>query len=304
MPKTFLITGATGKQGGATVDALLSDPNPPMILALTRDPDSASAQKLKNRHSNIDVIKGDFNDAPALFEAVKKANGGNDQLDGLFSVQVPMDFKGQTPETEERQGKALVDEAAKRGVKHFVYTSVDRHGEKSLENPTAVKHFASKHNVELHLIEKAKATGMTYTILRPTAFLENFSPGWGGKFFATAWREAVGNVPLQFVSTTDIGIIAAKALLDPARFENKQIGLAGDELTFEGARETYKEKIGTEIPTTYGFLANGILRMLKDFKVMMKWFHDEQYAASVEECRKIHPGMMTFGDYLEKKYRN
>ena len=110
---------------------------------------------------------------------------------------------------------------------------------------------------------------MTYTILRPVAFLENLTPNFMGKMFATAWREAVGEVPLQFISTTDIGVIAAKALVNPGQFESRQIGLAGDDLNFATASEVYKEKFGTDLPTTYGFLARGFLSMIKDMGIMM-----------------------------------
>ena len=143
MSKTLLITGGTGKQGGATVDALLASPEASdyTILAVTRNPSSPGAQKLLAKSKAVKLVEGDFNDVPAMFEAARDANSGKTELDGLFLVQVPMDFKGQTPEKEEQQGKNMVDEAVKRGVRHFVYTSVDRHGERSLQNPTSVKHF-------------------------------------------------------------------------------------------------------------------------------------------------------------------
>lgn len=80
--------------------------------------------------------------------------------------------RGQNTQTEEKQGKDLVDAALKNSVKHFVYTSVDRQGEKSLDNPTNIPHFISKHNIEHHLIDSAKGSAMTWTILRPVAFLE------------------------------------------------------------------------------------------------------------------------------------
>ncbi|KAF2235591.1 NAD(P)-binding protein [Viridothelium virens] len=305
MSKTFLITGATGKQGGGTVDALLASPeaSDSTILAVTRNPHSPGAQKLASKAKNIKIVKGDFNNVPAMFDAAREANGGKAEYDGLFLVQVPKDFKGQTPEKEEQQGKAMVDEAIKRRVRHFVYSSVDRHGERSLQNPTPVPHFISKHNIETHLLEKAKDSNMTYTIIRPVAFLENLTPDFMGKMFATTWREALGEVPLQLVSTTDIGIIASKALLRPEEFRNRQMGLAGDDLNFNEANKIYKEKFGTELPTSYGFLANGFLWMVGEMNAMFKWFRDERYAANIEECKKINPDMMSFGDYLVKKFK-
>ncbi|KAL9095317.1 MAG: hypothetical protein Q9165_002574 [Trypethelium subeluteriae] len=305
MSKTYFITGATGKQGGCTVDALLASPEASgsTILAITRNPQSPGAQKLASKAKNIKIVKGDFNDVPAMFDAAQEANDGKAEFDGLFSVQVPKDFKGQTPEKEEQQGKAMVDEAIKRGVRQFVYSSVDRHGERSLQNPTPVPHFISKHNIEKYLLERAEDSNMTYTIVRPVAFLENLTPDFMGKMFATTWRVALGEVPLQLVSTTDIGIIASKALLSPEEFRNRQIGLAGDDLNFDKANKIYEEKFGTELPTSFGFLANGFLWMVGEMNTMFKWFKDERYAVDIEECRRINPGMMSFGDYLEKKFK-
>lgn len=41
--------------------------------------------------------------------------------------------------TEEKQGKALVDAAVANGVRYFVYTSVDRRGPKSDEDPNDLR---------------------------------------------------------------------------------------------------------------------------------------------------------------------
>lgn len=92
-------------------------------------------------------------------------------------MQVPKDVV-----KEEQQGKALVDEALKAGVKRFVYTSVDRGGdERSWQNETDVPHFRSKHRIEWHLREEAEKKGgeMTWAVLRPVAFMDNIQPGFG-----------------------------------------------------------------------------------------------------------------------------
>jgi uncharacterized protein YbjT (DUF2867 family) len=145
---------------------------------------------------------------------------------------------------------------------------------------------------------------MTYTILRPTAFFENFTPTFQGTMFATTWKTAMGSIPLQHVSTTDIGIIAAKALLSPtsSTFSNRAISLAGEDLTFDQANEVYKQRLGKDMPTTFGILSSAFLWMVKDVGIMFQWFKDEHYAADVEECRRINPDMMDFDAYLEKKY--
>jgi nucleoside-diphosphate-sugar epimerase len=84
--KTILVTGATGKQGGALIDAVFASGTPGItILAVTRNVESSAAKKLKDR--GVKLIKGDLNDVPAIFESAKKELGKQD-LWGVFSLQV------------------------------------------------------------------------------------------------------------------------------------------------------------------------------------------------------------------------
>ena len=80
--------------------------------------------------------------------------------------------KGASMESEETQGKAMVDGALANGVRFFVYASGDRGGnENSFETPTTVLHWQTKYRVEHYLVEKAKGK-MEWCILRPTGFME------------------------------------------------------------------------------------------------------------------------------------
>jgi uncharacterized protein YbjT (DUF2867 family) len=176
MAKNLLVTGATGKQGGALISALLASNAAAefAIHAVTRNPSSAAAKSLASK-PNVKVIRGDLSDPDALFTE------GGVQFWGVYSVQVPMG-QGQSPVTEEKQGIQLVDAAIAHGhVKHFVYTSADRGGPKSSSNPTNIPHFISKFHIEKHLVEKAKGSSMGYTIFRPVAFLENLTNDFAGK---------------------------------------------------------------------------------------------------------------------------
>jgi uncharacterized protein YbjT (DUF2867 family) len=72
--KTFLVTGATSKQGGATARQLLKAGA--KVRALTRKPDGKSAQALQA--AGAEVVKGNLND-PASLDAAMKG------IDGVFS---------------------------------------------------------------------------------------------------------------------------------------------------------------------------------------------------------------------------
>lgn len=89
--KAILITGATGKQGGATIKALLDAGalDSHKLLAVTRNPSSGSAEKLEAK--GITLVQGDLNDIPAIFSNAKTVLGGDGtKIWGVFSVQVSL----------------------------------------------------------------------------------------------------------------------------------------------------------------------------------------------------------------------
>ena len=64
--RPILVTGTTGKQGGAVVRALLQAGRP--VRALTRDPSSAAGKALAAQ--GVEVVKGDLNDTASLDAAL------------------------------------------------------------------------------------------------------------------------------------------------------------------------------------------------------------------------------------------
>lgn len=86
MSRPILVTGATGKQGGAVIDALLASSSAKdfIILAVTRNADSASAKKLVER--GVRIVKGDLNNVEAIFK--EAAQVAKEPIWGVFSVQV------------------------------------------------------------------------------------------------------------------------------------------------------------------------------------------------------------------------
>ena len=193
-----------------------------------------------------------------------------------------------------------MDAALENKVEFFVYSSLDRGGEESYDNPTNVPHFASKYRIEHHLVDSSRGTNMKYTILRPVTFMDNFVPGMFGKVFAAAWKVALGDKPLKLIAASDIGFFGAKAFEDPEQFAGRSITLAGDSLTFEEAREVWKQKMGTEMPVTYDVLGKAFLWYSEEMGLMMKWFKEVGAAGDPAELRKEHPGLMDFGTWLEK----
>ena len=148
-----LVTGATGRQGGAATEHLLRAGFP--VRALVRDPQKRRARDLAEK--GAELVRGDLDDPASLESAL----GG---VYGVFSVQ---NFFQAGYEGEIRQGALLADVAKAAGVSHFVYSTVG-----SAHRETGISHFESKRRVEEHV----RALGIPYTILRPVFFMHN----WGG----------------------------------------------------------------------------------------------------------------------------
>lgn len=295
MSRALLITSATGKQGTATIAALLKSRANFEILALTRNAQSASAQKLLAKSPSIKLITGHLDNVEDVFQKTKEATKA--PIWGVFSVQVAIG-DGASPESEEKQGKALIDASIKHGVKHFVYSSVDRGGNNI--DATFVPHFASKHRVEQHLFEKTANGEMDWVVLRPVAFYENLVPGFLGKVFATSWDAVVKEKPLQLVATSDIGYFAAQAFVKPDEWKGTKLSLAGDELTYAQFKSIFEEKTGQILPTTFRFISAAIHMMVKDLGLMFKWFRAVGYGADIKKAREINPDLKDFATWLKE----
>jgi uncharacterized protein YbjT (DUF2867 family) len=286
--RKILITGATGKQGSAVIEALeASGESAFQILALTRNANSASAKALAAK-PNVTVVTGESSTPGPIFEAHKP-------IYGVFSVTV------MGKPSEEEQAKPLIDAAIQNGVEHFVFTSVERGGEeKSNHNPTEIPHFKSKHNIEEYLKKQiaAKNSKMQWTILRPVGFMDNLTPDFMGKGFASMWA-GVGDKRLQLIATSDIGLFAARAFNNPAKYHGRAISLAGDELNFKEAKKVFKETLGYNMPETFGFVGSGIKFAVKEMGTMFSWFKTDGYGANIQQCRQEEPKLQDFKTWLK-----
>ncbi|KAH6976652.1 hypothetical protein EDB80DRAFT_739995 [Ilyonectria destructans] len=301
MSRALLITGATGRQGGAVINALVAkQPSDFLLLAVTRNAQSASAKRLAAKSPNIKLVEGDLESIHSLFQSAKKV-AGTIPLWGVYSIQTS-GGKAAVLEAEVRQGKGLIDESIKAGVRHFIYSSVDRGGERSWDNPTPVPHFETKHRIEHHLRDSTSNGKITmgWTILRPTTFMDNLGPSFAMKVFLTLLRDTMKGKPAQWIATEDIGYFAAEAFSDPTTWNKKAIGLAGDELTFSELSQSFERATGSPAPTTFSSLGTALKYAVPNMGGMVSWWYDDGYGANVAEIRRIHPNATTMEAYLKK----
>jgi uncharacterized protein YbjT (DUF2867 family) len=183
------------------------------------------------------MIEGDVTAPLPIFRQLEG------KLWGVFSVTSRGD-------NEEQEAMPLIDAAIANNVQHFIFTSADRGGPaKSDVDPTNVPHLLAKFNIEKYLIEKAGKSPqrMMWTILRPVMFMENFAPDFVGKLTARLVCMN-GDVPIQLVSTQDIGNVAARAFEDSALFNGRALTLAGERLNYNELRKIFTEEVGHDLP--------------------------------------------------------
>lgn len=279
MTQTLLILGATGQQGGATINALLADKRGREIKALVRDPASKSAQGLGRR--GVTLVKGDLDDAASVERAMQGVYG-------VYSVQTPLEGG---PEREEKQGKMVADAASKAGVKHFVYSSVagsDRH--------SGVPHFESKGRVEQHIAQ----LGLPATILRPVLFMDNFNTFQFRTIMLAMFRTYVAeDSKVQMVATADIGRLAAEAFNDPDRYIGQAIELAGDavtrkELVLAMRKAGLRPAISLKVPS---FLQG---KVPAEYKIMMRWIANSGFQADIPALRSRHRDLITVAQWARR----
>lgn len=299
---TILITGATGQQGSATIAVLIAaaeaSPAQPKILALTRSIKSPKALRLTEKYgAAVTLVQGSPNHPEPIFTA-------HPDITSVFLVTVPPD--------EEAQALPLIDAAAARGVRHIVFTSVDRGGdEKSWGYETPVPHFAAKCRIENHLRDacirpKSDGSPITqWTILRPTGFMDNYAPGTSfGKMMWTLLATMPKDRKMQIISTHDIGLVAAKALLEgpDATWAGKVVGLAGDELSFEEAEAVFRKVMGHEPPRMWNVVGNGIRWMVNEAGTSMSWFENVGFAVDISRARREEPRLADFETWLRTNF--
>jgi uncharacterized protein YbjT (DUF2867 family) len=146
----ILITGGTGTSGSAIVTALLAMDAPVRVMA--RDPQKA-ARHLGDR---VEIARGDFDDSASLDAALE-------DCDHALLLTTPSQRMGE-------QETSFINAAKRAGVKHLVKFSV--YG----VDANSSRFFPRTHG---RVEDELRSSGLRWTMLRPTFFMQNFL-AWPG----------------------------------------------------------------------------------------------------------------------------
>lgn len=266
--KTVLVTGATGRQGGAVIRHMLLKGW--KLRALTRNPTNHAAQELVRQ--GVEVVQGDLEDSASLLAPVK----------GVYGVYSVQDFWAVGAKREIIQGKNLADAAKKAGVQHFVYSSVG-----GAERNTGIPHWESKWEIEKHI----RSLGLPVTTIRPAAFMETYyidqvEIGILKGKLADPIRP---DKPYQTIATDDIGAFVALAFERPQEFIGKELEIAGSELTNLEAAKVFSRVLGK--PVKFQKLPLPLVKLVlgKEFYLMFRWFNEAGFQADIAGLRRAYP---------------
>lgn len=251
----ILIVGGTGALGRATAQRLLAKGTAVRVMARTPE-NTAELQAL-----GAEIVLGDLLDKASLAQACR----GVDKV--LAAAHSIMGRGREASKYVDLQGhKDLIDAAKAAGVQHFVYTSAYQ----SAPEYDKVPFFHIKRKIEQYL----QASGLNYTILRPTAFMESHAEMFIGQSILEKGKVSLfgkGENPRNFVAADDVAQFAVMALED-AELNGRIIDIGGPEnLTNMEVVRLYEKLAGRQAKVSHVPL--GILKVM------------------VRLLRPLHPGL-------------
>ena len=217
MSQLITVFGATGKQGGAVVESLLYS-GEYKVRGITRNPDGEKAKTMQAK--GVEIIQASLDDQASIDRAIAGSYG-------VFLVTNFWEYMDK--EREMKQGKTVADACKKAGVKHVVFSGLEKVKDiTGLDCP----HFDGKGEIEKYLDN----IGQPNTSVRYPFYFENFTVlelGFqkqpDGSYTYTTCMQG----EMDAISVHDGGPIVASIFAQPGKFVGKKIGLSGDRMTLK-----------------------------------------------------------------------
>lgn len=263
--KVIAVVGATGRQGGGLVEAILAERTGGFaVRALTRDPHSAAARALAAR--GAEVVRAELDDEASLRAAFKGAHG----------AYVMTNFwEPRAPEQEQQRSAAAMEldharnaaRAAKEAnVSHVIWSTLadtrayfgaDGGRTPTFEGTYKVPHADAKADADRFFTD----LGIPVTFLQANmyyeAFLDRFAPRRDEAGTLTL-ALAVGDARVPAQSGPDVGRTALGVFRAGQSLIGRRVSVAGDILTGEQYAATMSRVLGE--PVAYRPLDRDVIR--------------------------------------------
>jgi len=201
---TILVTGSTGHLGRQTLQFLLKTHPENHLIALARDPAKISPLDLPG----VEVRQGDYTDYSSLLQAFAG-------VDTLFMVAA-VSFTDR-----ETQHKNVISAAKEAGVKRIVYAGLQRPDGSTFKITETTQ-------TEVVTEKFLKASGVTYTILRNSLYLDALLFMIGQNACEEGVQLPAGTGKATMISRHDLAEANAKVLIETGH-ENKTYTLGASE---------------------------------------------------------------------------
>ncbi len=304
--KIIAVVGATGAQGGALVRAILADPAGGFAArALTRDPGSEKARALAAL--GAEVVHADLDDVDSVARAFTGAYG---------AFCVTNFWEHFSPERERQQAHNQAEAAARAGVWHVVWSTLEDTRERvpldddrmpTLLERYKVPHFDAKGEAD----QRFRELGVPTTFLRTSFYWDNFI------YFGLQPRRGedgvlqlvlpMGDRRLAGIAAEDIGRCAHGVLRAGASLVGQTVGIAGDHVTGRDMAAKMSVALGEEV--RYQDVPPAVYRTFgypgaEDMGNMFQYYQDfeEEFCAArpLARTRELHPGLLSFDAWLAR----
>ncbi len=275
--KLILVSGVTGKQGGAVARALLK--NGYQVRGLTRNPASKRAAGMAEL--GVSLVKADFEDMASLDKAVE----------GVYGVFAVTNFWEHGYEAEVQQGKNIVDAAMRANVSHFVFSSVA-----NSDQATGIPHFDSKYEIEQYI----QSINIPFTIFRPVSFMENWEYSKEQILAGKITSAFSLSTRMQQISVRDIGRFVELAFSKPDKWIGKTLDIAGDEYTMKQAVNLFSNITASPVEFVQVPWPEYEQSAGEEMTVMDRWIDTVGYSANINLVRSELSEMLTLEEYLHQ----
>ena len=303
--KIIAVVGATGAQGGGLCDAILKDSGGGFrCRAITRDPGKDKAKALASR--GAEVVAADLDDVASLTRAFTGAHGA-------FCVTNFWEHFSGAKETQQARNLAAAAKAAK--VAHVIWSTLedtralmapDDTRMPKLQGNYRVPHFDAKADADKDFAE-LPCTFLVTSFYWDNLYAFGLAPK-KGENGAYSWAFPMGDKRLAGIAAEDIGQVAYAIFIAGPTYIGRRVGIASDHLTIDQMSAQLSKALGVG-PITYhavsadayrGFGFPGADEMGNMFQVYRDFETEVVGARDADETRRLHPGLLTFGQFHAK----